>query len=152
MKEDLRTMQEKIQDKEREIKIVNENYSTRWENLHRTKMEEISKLQGIIDDQSGLIASYEKMLENEKADAQDKVNSLLEQANVYKDEIFDLNTKNSYLNTKLQECQEELINIQNEIKNTFVNEEEKHHNFINNINALEQENSAKEVLFATSSL
>lgn len=138
-------MQEKIQDKEREIKIITENYTTRLENLQRTKSEEVEKLQGIIDDQSNLINSYERMLEKEKLEAQEKINAVLEQNSDFKDEIFDLTTKNSYLNTKLQECQEELINIQNEIKNTFVSEEEKRVNLVDRLETLEKENTAKEV-------
>lgn len=138
-------MQEKIQDKEREIKIITENYTTRLENLQRTKSEEVEKLQGIIDDQSSLINSYERMLEKEKLEAQEKINAVLEQNSDFKDEIFDLTTKNSYLNTKLQECQEELINIQNEIKNTFVSEEEKRVNLVDRLETLEKENAAKEV-------
>lgn len=138
-------MQEKIQDKEREIKIITENYTTRLENLQRTKSEEVEKLQGIIDDQSSLINSYERMLEKEKLEAQEKINAVLEQNSDFKDEIFDLTTKNSYLNTKLQECQEELINIQNEIKNTFVSEEEKRVNLVDRLETLEKENTAKEV-------
>ncbi len=146
MKEDLKTLQEKIQDREREIKIINENYSTRLENLQRTKSEEVEKLQGIIDDQSSLIVSYERILEKEKLEAQEKINAVLEQNSDFKDEIFHLSTKNSYLNTKLQECQEELINIQGEIKNTFGSEEEKRVNLMERLAALERENAAKEVM------
>lgn len=93
----------------------------------------------MIDEQSGLINSYEKMLEKEKRERDDEVRRAELANRRLKDEVQDLNSKNSYLSSKLQECQDELSKIQDEIKNTFSYEEERNSKMQDRINHLEHE-------------
>ena len=125
---------------------MNESYSNRWDDVQRSKTDEVGKLQSVINDQNNLLSSCEKMLEKERQEAQEKVTAMLEQVDSYKDEVFDLNTKNTYLNTKLHECQEELVNIQSEINTTLTREETKHLRLFDQASELEQDNAAKAVV------
>lgn len=145
MEEELKTAQEKLRDKEREIRIINENFNQRMESIQIAKIEDIKKIQGVVNEQAELIASYEKILESGKNSSDDKIMALTEQINRDKDEIFTLTAKNNYLNTKLEECQEELSHFQKEIKTILSTEEEKRRGLQDKINELEKENRLKEV-------
>ena len=54
--------------------------------------------------------------------------------------------KNEYLNSKLQDCQNELIHIQNEIKISFESEEEKQNKLFARIIDMEQIIKEREVI------
>ncbi len=121
------------------MKETSENFNIRWEQAQNEKMEEIKQLKAVIDEQSALINSYERMVEKEKRDRDDEVRRSELNNRRLKDEIQDLHSKNAYLSSKLQECQDELSKIQDEIKNTFAYEEEKNFKMQDRISHLEHE-------------
>ena len=125
--ENAKILQEKLQDKEREVKIIHESYNKTIESVQKAKLEDTNKLQGIVNEQSELIISLERMMKEKT------------------DEISSLTTKNSSLSIKLKECQENLSAIQKEITETLSKEEEKRGNLIKKISELEIESKIKEV-------
>lgn len=139
-------MNEKLQEKERDIKEEKESYNNKWDQTQRDKIDEIKKFKSIIDEQSSLISSYERMMEKEKREHEEESDRLHAQSRRLKDEVGDLNTKNAYLNHKLAECQDELSKIQNDIKNTFMYQEEKGEKMQDRVMQLERQLFDKEVM------
>ena len=139
IKQDFKLLNEKYHSKEREVKEINDDFSAKWEQAQNDKLEEIRQLKSVIDEQSGLLNSYERMVEKEKRDRDDEFSRIELTNRRLNDEMQDLYSKNSYLSNKLAECQDELMKIQDEIKNTFSYEEEKNSKMQDRINFLEHE-------------
>ncbi|CAD8101689.1 unnamed protein product [Paramecium sonneborni] len=86
--------------KEITIKQQKEEFNKQLEQQQSLHFEEIKKLQGIIDNQSGLISSYEKLNEIEKLDTQ---NSFYQQQMAVEDQLMELKNKNVILTNKINE-------------------------------------------------
>ncbi|CAK95125.1 unnamed protein product (macronuclear) [Paramecium tetraurelia] len=86
--------------KEITIKQQRDEFNKQLEKHQSQHYEEIKKLQGIIDNQSGLIQSYEKLNEIEKLDTQ---NSFYQQQMAIEDQMIELKNRNIILTNKINE-------------------------------------------------
>ncbi|CAD8199717.1 unnamed protein product [Paramecium pentaurelia] len=82
------------------IKQQRDEFNKQLEKQQSLHYDEIKKLQGIIDNQSGLIQSYEKLNEIEKVDTQ---NSFYQQQMVVEDQMMELKNRNIILTNKINE-------------------------------------------------
>ena len=76
--------------KEKELKFQSEKFNEKWETTIKAKISDIENSQRIIDDQSHLISSYEKIIDKEKTEANEKIMSFQALNNQYKDENEEL--------------------------------------------------------------
>ena len=138
IKEDFQFLSDKLTIKEKELQEAHERFNSKWEKAQQEKFEEIQQLKNLIDEQSNLISSYERMVEKEKRERGSEVRRVESSNKTLRQEIQELKANNSYLSNKLKECQEEFAKIQEEMKNTFVYEEEKSSQMQERISHLER--------------
>lgn len=139
IKEDFKFLSEKLIDKEKELDEMRESFNTRWDQSQREKFEEIQKLKHLIDEQSGLISSYERMVEKEKRENGEEIRRLELNNRQLKHEVQELTVNNEFLANKLKECQEEFAKIKEEMKSTFIYEEGKSSQMKERISYLESQ-------------
>lgn len=118
-------MNERLAAKDKELREGHESYNSKLDQLIRDKHEEIRSLKSVIDEQSALISSSERITQREKSAHQEEIENLKQTNKSLKEEISALQTTNSSLNQKLTECQNEFNRIQEELQNNFVLDSER---------------------------
>ena len=83
-------LEERLERAEMEGRKLSGTFSSNYENLLKSKSDEIERLKGISEEQMRLINSYDKIVEKEKADGVARAAAANEQLGRMKEEIVDL--------------------------------------------------------------
>ena len=139
-------MNERLKTKDKELREENENHNAKLDELLRDKFEELKSLKSVIDEQSSIIKSYERVAQKEKTGQHEEIETLKQSNKRLQEENMELEKKCSTLNSRLTECQDELSRIQGEIKHTFSLEEDRNFKLQEKVTRLERELIDRDVI------
>ncbi len=92
LKQEIIKLEDKLEKAEFESRKLSGTYASNFDSLVNNKNDELTRLKEVVEEQSKLIASYEKMVEKEKSDGLSKTANLSEQVTRLKDDNSDLRT------------------------------------------------------------
>jgi chromosome segregation ATPase len=91
-KEEIKQLRDKMQQIDNEQRRWTSSLTDKYESMLKSKQDEIEKVRNIIDEQSHLIRSYEKIIEKEKGASLERINDFASDNNELKQEVYDLTT------------------------------------------------------------
>lgn len=101
-KEEIKQTREKMQQIDNEQRRWTSSLTDKYENMLKSKQDEIEKVRNIIDEQSHLIKSYEKIIEKEKGASLERINEIGSENAQLRQEVYDLTTV--YISIRILTC------------------------------------------------
>ena len=118
----------------------------RFGQSHHDKMDEIKNLKSVVDEQSALINSYERIVQKLKEEKEQENQEAESTNRRQKQEIQELNTKISSLKNKINEYQAEIAALQGKVKSNTSFDEQRNTKIHDKSKELERQLLEKDVI------